>query len=107
MFDVQRGGLSKKQSLMRLEKAKILKTAQSVKIFAGPHCKSIKYNITLSNIACMSWANIQSELFQARMLYSWTVGALHTAHIFLLLQLQDLQSEEQVDTIFVFIIKLC
>ena len=55
----------------------------------------------------MSWANIQSELFQAQMLYSWTDGALHTAHIFLLLQLQDLQSEEQVDTIFVFIIKLC
>ena len=55
----------------------------------------------------MSWTNIQSELFQARMLYSWTDGALHTAHIFLLLQLQDLQSEEQVDTIFVFIIKLC
>ena len=25
------------------------------------------------------------------MLYSWTEGALHTAHIFLLLQLQDLQ----------------
>ena len=77
MFDVQRRGLSKKQSLMRLEKAKILKTAQSVKIFAGPHCKSIKYNITLSNIACMSWANIQSELFQAQMLYSWTDGAPH------------------------------
>ena len=85
--------------------AKILKTAQSVKILADKNCTSIMCNITLSNIACMSWTNIQSELF--RMLYSWTDGALHTAHIFLLLQLQDLQSEEQVDTIFVFIIKLC
>ena len=87
--------------------AKILKTAQSVKILADKNCTSIMCNITLSNIACMSWTNIQSELFQAQMLYSWTDGALHTAHIFLLLQLQDLQSEEQVDTIFVFIIKLC